>query len=466
MEFSQQLQRGIMLVLQGICWLLACMTSLTKNLSKKRKISIILLEISSALMLIADLLFLNYNGFPGKTGFWMVRISKFSIHFFIGMVLFSFNLYLYDFLKETVSVQVLIRLRIVYCLVAFQISCVIISQFTGFYYTFDEANNYIRHSGRIISYISPLVILSLQLSCILQYYKKMSRRIRLPILLFTIIPVLATIVQFVVHEALFVDISIVAMAILLYIFTIQDMNDAVERAHQLEIDMMSKYQKELEQKVDERTKELRIANEKAESLLLNILPKDIAEELTEHPDKTISKKCRNATVLFTDIVGFTKMSSSMTAEKTVSLLNRLVSLFDERAKREGIEKIKTIGDAYMAACGLSENGEDNGALKMCRFAAGLLHDVEEFNKTSNHQIQLRIGINSGELVAGVIGQTKFIYDVWGDTVNVASRMESTGKPMRVQVSENTYLLTKNDIRYKSRVKIDVKGKGMMYGYYW
>ena len=284
-------------------------------------------------------------------------------------------------------------------------------------------------------------------------------------LLFTLLPVAATLVQFVVHGIPFVDISIVIMAIVLFIFTIQEMNEAVEKAHRMEIELLERYKKELEQTVEQRTRELRVANEKAEHLLLNILPEDIAHELTENPGRTISKKYPNATVLFTDIVGFTKMSSGMSAEQTVKMLNKMTSLFDERAKREGIEKIKTIGDAYMAATGLTENAENDGALKMCRFAQGLLEDVNSFNESSGIQVQIRIGINSGELVAGVIGKTKFIYDVWGDTVNVASRMESTGEPMRIHVSETTYLRTKQNFAYKESAKVDVKGKGLMNCYF-
>nr|MCR5187681.1 adenylate/guanylate cyclase domain-containing protein [Treponema sp.] len=223
--------------------------------------------------------------------------------------------------------------------------------------------------------------------------------------------------------------------------------------------------KELEETVELRTHELKIANEKANNLLLNILPAPVARELTENPGKTISKKYPNATVLFTDIVGFTKMSSSMTAEETVTMLNRMISLFDERAEREGVEKIKTIGDAYMAVTGLSENSQNDGVLRMLRFAYGLLKDVASFNKTYNQNIQIRVGINSGNLVAGVIGKNKFIYDVWGDTVNVASRMESSGQPMKIHVSESVYKQSNQKVPYTGAVQIDVKGKGLMNTYF-
>ena len=206
-------------------------------------------------------------------------------------------------------------------------------------------------------------------------------------------------------------------------------------------------------------------NRQAEKLLLNILPKDIAAELTEHPDRIIARKHTTATVLFTDIVGFTEMSGSMDAEMVVTILNRLVCRFDERARYEGIEKIKTIGDAYMAATGLGEYGGGGDATKMLHFAQGLLQDVRDFNKIWKTDLQIRVGINTGRLVAGIIGKSKFTYDIWGDTVNVASRMESTGEPMRIHVSDATYEQTKDAFPYGEAVVVSVKGKGDMKTYF-
>ncbi len=232
-------------------------------------------------------------------------------------------------------------------------------------------------------------------------------------------------------------------------------------AVQYKIHSMKKYQQELEQKVEERTHDLNMEKEKSERLLLNILPQDVARELTEHPDKTIAKKFPNVTVMFTDIVGFTKMSDGMSAEEVVTMLNTIISRCDMRAKAEGIEKIKTIGDAYMAACGLTEKVDRDGVAKMIRFAQGILKDVEDFNRTSAVKVHMRIGINTGNLIAGVIGKSKFIYDIWGDTVNVASRMESTGEPMRIHVTETTYQQTKDLFTYSEGVDVEVKGKGHM-----
>ncbi|MCR5612765.1 adenylate/guanylate cyclase domain-containing protein [Treponema sp.] len=223
--------------------------------------------------------------------------------------------------------------------------------------------------------------------------------------------------------------------------------------------------KKLENTVKERTKELEAEKNRSENLLLNILPKEIAKELTAHPNSTIAKEYSNVTVLFTDIVGFTKISGEMSAEEVVTMLNKMFSMFDERAQREGIEKIKTIGDAYMAATGLTQERNNDGAARMIRFAQGLLNDVNSFNANSNIKLLIRLGINSGPVVAGVIGKTKFIYDIWGDTVNVASRMESTGTPMKIHVTETTKALTADLFQYNEHTEIDVKGKGLMKTYF-
>lgn len=202
-----------------------------------------------------------------------------------------------------------------------------------------------------------------------------------------------------------------------------------------------------------------------ENLLLNILPKEVADELEENPNATIAKSFPKATVLFTDIVGFTKMSSEMQADGIVKVLNGIVSKFDICAQKHGIEKIKTIGDSYMAACGLSQNSDNDGAIRIVQYAKEILSIIDEVNKTSPVKLQIRIGINTGSVVAGVIGKTKFIFDIWGDTVNVASRMESTGRPHQIHVSEQTYLELKEKFIFKEELDIDVKGKGFMHTYF-
>lgn len=237
---------------------------------------------------------------------------------------------------------------------------------------------------------------------------------------------------------------------------------------------MKRYQEMLEKTVQERTQELRESNHaleiekgKSEALLLKIFPAEVAQTLTQTPDAVIAESYPMASVLFADIVGFTKLSSEMNANAVVNMLNELFSKFDARAHNQGIEKIKTIGDCYMAACGLSVDKEkaEAEAARMIQFAKGLLVDIAQFNATHAFNLQLRIGINTGVLVAGVIGKTKFLYDIWGDTVNVASRMESSGIPGQVHVTETTHDLTKGMFAYGDGTVIQVKGKGDMQTYF-
>lgn len=467
LDFLIRYQRFPMLFLQGACFFIAFLILITSNLCKKRKIAIFLLEVSAVAYLGAPIFHLTYDGVPGELVRVVLLVAK-SVDYLAPIsMLYSFNLYLRDLLSHKsktagrnsflfVSAEVVLLIGIILFAV---------SRFTGWYFFYDELNHYHRGKGRIFATIIPAVCMMIQIIIITLNYKSISKKVRIPLILFLVIPILSSVFSFVTSGFYLVNLSTVFMALVLYVFVVLDSNEAILAAHKREVEILENYKRELEITVDERTKELRIANEKAEHLLLNILPAPIARELTEHPDKTISQKIPNATILFTDIVGFTKMSSEMTAEQTVSMLNKLVTLFDKRAKAEGIEKIKTIGDAYMAATGLTTEMNSDGALKMIHFAKGLLSDVREFNEKSPVKIQIRIGINSGNLIAGVIGKTKFIYDVWGDTVNVASRMESTGEPMLIHVSENTWQQTKDVVQYESPVMVEVKGKGKMNCYF-
>lgn len=224
------------------------------------------------------------------------------------------------------------------------------------------------------------------------------------------------------------------------------------------------HQLQLETMINLKTVDLKIEKDRADSLLLNILPDHVAQDLKEDRNKRIAEKFDSVSVLFADLVGFTKIASTVDPNDLVNSLNDLFSRFDDRVVTMGIEKIKTIGDCYMAISGIRD-GSENHALKMIEFARGLLQDVKEFNKTSKYQFDIRIGINSGEVVAGVIGKIKFIYDVWGDTVNIASRMESLSKPGFIHVSEHTYELTKNLVAYTQTETQNVKGKGEMKTYF-
>ncbi|MEG4859429.1 adenylate/guanylate cyclase domain-containing protein [Microcoleus sp. K1-B6] len=207
---------------------------------------------------------------------------------------------------------------------------------------------------------------------------------------------------------------------------------------------------------------LREEQEKSEKLLLNILPKAIAERLKQN-ETTIAEYFPEVTVLFADIVGFTALSAVMNPIELVDLLNKIFSGFDLLCERHGLEKIKTIGDAYMAVGGLPEPRADH-ADAIAQIALDMQAEIARFNANNNKFFSIRIGIHSGPVVAGVIGIKKFIYDLWGDTVNIASRMESQGLPWRVQVSDTTYNLLKHKYLFQERGMIEVKGKGVMKTY--
>ena len=226
---------------------------------------------------------------------------------------------------------------------------------------------------------------------------------------------------------------------------------------------MKNEQLKLETMIQIKTIDLQVEKDKAEILLHNILPNAIAERLKVEKD-VIADGFDNVSVLFTDLVGFTSITSNVSADELVLALNDLFSRFDERATESGIEKIKTIGDAYMAVCGLPEPNPDHAKLIM-RYAQGMLADLADYNSTTKLKFKMRIGINSGKVVAGVIGRSKFIYDLWGDTVNVASRMESTGIAGKIHVSASTYELLKNEFAFSAPMVIDVKGKGAMKTYF-
>ena len=210
-------------------------------------------------------------------------------------------------------------------------------------------------------------------------------------------------------------------------------------------------------------KEIRIEREKSERLLLNILPAPIAERL-KTGSSTIADRFAEATVLFSDLVGFTKISARVTAEELVSRLNELFQAFDSLAEVHGVEKIKTIGDAYMVAGGLPIPQPDH-AERIANMALGMLGAIEEYNARAEEPFEIRIGIHTGPVVAGVIGSAKFAYDLWGDTVNTASRMESNSLPGRIHVSEATHDLLRARYRLESRGTIEVKGKGEMKTYF-
>jgi adenylate cyclase len=201
---------------------------------------------------------------------------------------------------------------------------------------------------------------------------------------------------------------------------------------------------------------------RSEGLLLNILPAPIAQRL-KASKQTIADGYAEATILFADLVGFTRMSTTVSPERLVVILNHLFSRFDEIAGRFGVEKIKTIGDAYMACAGVPVERPDH-AEAVAEMALAMREALQEHNKEFGSNLQIRIGINTGPVVAGVIGLKKFIYDLWGDTVNLASRMESNGIPDRIQVSATTWEHLRENYDFEARGDIDVKGIGSVKAY--
>jgi class 3 adenylate cyclase len=213
---------------------------------------------------------------------------------------------------------------------------------------------------------------------------------------------------------------------------------------------------------DRALAELELERAKSERLLLNVLPPSVARRLKES-DEVIADGYESATVLFADIVGFTPLAQDLTPADTVALLDRVFARWDGLAARYGVEKIKTIGDAYMVAGGLPGPREDH-AEAIADMALEMGVEVERCAAENGLPLEVRIGIDCGPVVAGVIGRAKFTYDLWGDTVNTASRMESHGVAGAIQVSERLYERLCDRYELRQRGKIEVKGKGPMTTY--
>lgn len=208
--------------------------------------------------------------------------------------------------------------------------------------------------------------------------------------------------------------------------------------------------------------EILAERKKSENLLLNILPKSIADRLKKG-EATIADSYDEVSVLFADLVGFTELSAKLSAEELVIMLNKIFSQFDFLCEKYGVEKIKTIGDCYMVASNLPEKSFDS-ACNLVLMAREMLQILKQVEDEFHYNLNVRIGINTGNVVAGVIGKKKFIYDLWGDSVNLASRMESSGVPGKIQISHSTYELVKDKFHFESRGLIKVKGKGEQAAY--
>ena len=197
---------------------------------------------------------------------------------------------------------------------------------------------------------------------------------------------------------------------------------------------------------------------KSEQLLHNIMPKAIADRL-KTANETISIDNPEISVLFADIVNFTVMSEKLSAEKIVGFLDEMFSKFDDLTEKYGIEKIKTIGDAYMVVAGLTSEEKEHASI-LFEFGKELIKIASSYSDHKGEPITLRVGINSGPAVSGVIGKSKFSFDIWGDTINTAARLESYGSPSRIHMSTQTFKLINKKIKHEKR-NIEIKGKGLI-----
>ena len=244
-----------------------------------------------------------------------------------------------------------------------------------------------------------------------------------------------------------------------------DLAEVLARVHNmLEVRLLHLETKKLYEQV--------VAQQKmSERLLLNVLPQSIAERLKGRSEvladsftEVIADSFPDVTVLFADIVGFTDFSAGVNPKKLLVMLNEIFTGFDSIADNRGMEKIKTIGDAYMVVAGIPAVTADHAA-RGAHMALDMMDALDAFNKRNGYTLQMRIGINSGPAVAGVIGKRKFIYDLWGDTVNTASRMESHGMPGRIQLTDATRQRLSAPFVFEQRGAIDVKGKGEMHTWF-
>ncbi|MBS0268528.1 MAG: adenylate/guanylate cyclase domain-containing protein [Proteobacteria bacterium] len=200
------------------------------------------------------------------------------------------------------------------------------------------------------------------------------------------------------------------------------------------------------------------AKAETEAVLRNVLPDSVVERLKAAPGETIADGFSEASVLFADITGFVSMARGLGPEKTVALLNRLVSAFDELAERHGVEKIKTIGDAYMVASGVPVPRKDH-AHALAAMALDLVATVKEVSTAENVTLNIRVGMASGPMMAGIIGKNKFSYDVWGDPVNLASRLEQSSAPGRIAICPSCYTALGDTFAIEPRGLIEIKGVG-------
>jgi len=215
----------------------------------------------------------------------------------------------------------------------------------------------------------------------------------------------------------------------------------------------------------ERDRQVKLARfQEQEKILHNILPQKIADRILEG-EKLIADRLENVSVFFSDIVGFTKLSQNISPEELVGMLNEIFTEFDHIAHKHGLEKIKTIGDAYMAVAGAPLAQEDH-AERAASFAIEVMQAMHDYRTRTGNNLEIRVGLHSGHAVAGIIGENKFAYDLWGDAVNTASRMESHGEAGMIHVSEEfIHKLSLSSFHFQERGEMHIKGKGMMKTYF-
>ena len=237
------------------------------------------------------------------------------------------------------------------------------------------------------------------------------------------------------------------------------------RLHQ-QAQLLQERNAQLQQEIQERQQAeaaLRAEQEVSERLLLNILPSAIAEQLKRDDPGALAERLDNVTILFADIVDFTPLAAQLPPLEVVSILNHVLSAFDRLTEELGREKIKTIGDAYMVAAGVPIPRDDHAEV-IIEMALAMRKALKQINQDTGYPLQIRIGINTGTVVAGVIGLKKFSYDLWGDAVNIASRMESQGFAGKIQVTEATYQHLKEKYHFEPWGNVKIKGRGRMLTY--
>lgn len=218
-----------------------------------------------------------------------------------------------------------------------------------------------------------------------------------------------------------------------------------------------------EEQIKKQHKQIELEKEKSEKLLLNILPATVASDLKEKGE-SMPEIFKNVTVYFSDVVGFTKLSAQLDPKFLINELSEMFTAFDYIIEANQCERIKTIGDAYLAVCGMPDKNKDH-AQNMINSAIDILKYINKRNQFKDVEWQIRIGIHTGKVVGGVVGVKKYIYDVFGDTINTASRMESNSEPMKINISEVTYKIVKDKFNFTERPTLKVKGKGEMKMYF-